>query len=173
MAYFRAWGKKVATTVKTRSFAISLLAAQFSMILPALADPAPDGADFQELVVEARQTLDNTLIDYPSARFRNVFPLVWHEGKGLMNLHPKIYPAFCGEMNARNRMGGYGGWEPFFLAPRADSYRRLISGNLAYQWCSAVPPSVAAETADIDWSAKLTYSVQVGGPRESSRSGGQ
>jgi len=60
--------------------------------VPAL--PAPTAKTFRD----ARKALDVRLIDLPSARFRDV-----HATEGVV----------CGYVNARNRMGGYAGWQPF------------------------------------------------------------
>lgn len=49
----------------------------------------------------ARDALDGVLIDYPSARFREVTA---NEIK------------VCGRVNAKNRMGAYSGWQDFVVS---------------------------------------------------------
>lgn len=71
-----------------------------------VADESPASGVTEELLAAARQTLDNDLADYPSARFRNV--TAERTGNSI---------AFCGEVNSRNRMGGMTGWQRFWMIP--------------------------------------------------------
>lgn len=56
--------------------------------------------------VRVRKTLDDQLLDYPAARFRNV-RAAYLESGGPDTVR------LCGEINPRNRAGGYNGWQPF------------------------------------------------------------
>lgn len=77
-----------------------------------------------------RAELDGLLTDYPSARFRNVRAVmtrsVYSSDEGQSNKVPWTHRGglvlvFCGEINAKNRMGGYGGWQQFaFQPPQTD-----------------------------------------------------
>ena len=77
-------------------------------------------------VPAVRKGLDNQLNDYPSARFRGVqarlVRSVYADDEGQSDRVPWLHRGglvlvFCGEINARNRMGGYGGWQPFAFQP--------------------------------------------------------
>lgn len=81
-------------------------------ILPGTGDPAPVSPEETTRYIEAalpkaRDLLDRELIDYPSARFRDVRA----SGAPL-----GLNATFCGFINARNRAGGFTGWEPFLLS---------------------------------------------------------
>ena len=54
----------------------------------------------EKLFADVRAGLETQLLDYPTARFRNV--RVQKSGDSL-----------CGEVNSKNRMGAYSGWTPF------------------------------------------------------------
>jgi hypothetical protein len=95
------------------------------------------------------------MIDYPSARFqdvharivRSVYPsdegqsdkLAWtHRGGPVLVL--------CGEVNAKNRMGGYTGWTPFAFEPAQTDMVTLYGyespTRLAHQVNHAAEPSL-------------------------------
>lgn len=73
------------------------------------------------IVRDAKAALDSRLLDYPSARFRDV------RGNALL---------ICGFVNAKNRMGAYTGWdrfayvdlgeEPYLLVDDADQTDDLM-----------------------------------------------
>jgi hypothetical protein len=74
----------------------------------------------------ARASLDEVLTDYPSARFRSVqarlVRSVYADDEGQSNKVPWMHRGgvvlvICGEINTKNRMGGYTGWEPFAYQP--------------------------------------------------------
>lgn len=79
---------------------------------PALAAPptsqaftAEQRAQSARLIEVARTAFDQELLDYPSARFRDVRPIFkYPNARG---------PILCGFVNSRNRMGGYVGWQRF------------------------------------------------------------
>jgi hypothetical protein len=61
------------------------------------------GATEDDLHKEALETVASQLIDPSSAQFRNVRMVTTGEGKATL----------CGEVNGRNRYGGYVGFTPF------------------------------------------------------------
>lgn len=67
----------------------------------------------QREVPAIRRHLDEQLIDYPSARFRDVFvsanPQAEAEGG-------TVGGYLCGFINSKNRMGGYTGWKRFLAS---------------------------------------------------------
>ncbi|WP_100259298.1 hypothetical protein [Qipengyuania seohaensis] len=77
-------------------------------------------------VEEARKALDDQLTDYPSARFRGVrariVPSVYSSDEGQSDKVPWTHRGgpilvLCGQINAKNRMGGYTGWSDFAFRP--------------------------------------------------------
>ncbi|MFC5370935.1 hypothetical protein ACFPIF_00110 [Brevundimonas faecalis] len=74
------------------------------IIAAALAAPLQINADQRPLtdanIASARHALDERLLDYTTARFRDV------RGNGA---------ALCGFVNAKNRMGAYTGWSRFVV----------------------------------------------------------
>jgi hypothetical protein len=60
----------------------------------------------------ARFTLNQELTDYPSARFQFVRAVQL----------PNQRPYFCGEINAKNRVGGYTGFRPFVVDDQGVKY---------------------------------------------------
>lgn len=60
--------------------------------------PPPPGPVTDGIIRSARAALDERLLDYPSARFRDV------HGNAMV---------VCGFVNAKNRMGAYTGWSRF------------------------------------------------------------
>ncbi|HEX3918851.1 MAG TPA: hypothetical protein VHW60_16055 [Caulobacteraceae bacterium] len=74
----------------------------------------------------ARKAFDSTLTDYPSARFQDVHARIVHsvydDDEGQSNKVPWAHRGglvlvICGEVNAKNRMGGYTGWTAFAFEP--------------------------------------------------------
>jgi len=73
----------------------------------------------------ARQSiLLDSLVDPDSARIRGLY---------FRKLGGRQY--MCGEVNARNRMGGYTGYKLFYV----DSYRVVFSGEDSASWPQVVP----------------------------------
>lgn len=64
---------------------------------------ARGAAKFAPFVIGTKAQLDANLLDFPTARFRGV-TIGYRDGKRVM----------CGFYNARNRMGAYVGWQPFY-----------------------------------------------------------
>lgn len=88
-------------------------------------------AVFSDVAIEdelraARSWLQLSLVDYESARFMNVqMVLISPDRRNRRN----VVLAVCGQVNSRNRMGGYTGFHPFwFGAQLAPSVRGGISG---------------------------------------------
>ena len=92
------------------------------MVLAALAamQTAPSGAVTNSQIEAARRALDAQLLDYPSARFRDV------RGNDRY---------ICGFVNAKNRLGAFSGWSRFvsvkssgrlYLDGSSDGDRSLI-----------------------------------------------
>lgn len=71
----------------------------------------------------ARATLDDSLVDYPEARFRSVRFTDDHQGQS----------GFCGEMNTKNRMGGFTGWKRFFLLISDDKTLNALYDKLTVE----------------------------------------
>lgn len=61
----------------------------------------------------ALQTVRESLLDPQSAMFRNVVAVKFQASDGTTPL------LFCGEVNGRNRMGGYSGFQPFLALGQA------------------------------------------------------
>ena len=73
----------------------------------------------------AEVDLKAILRDSDSARFRNVMAYVIQKPA----LHPdqwKVDYVYCGEINAKNGLGGYAGWERFLVEPTIDKTAAYI-----------------------------------------------
>ena len=93
----------------------SILIALFSLAITSSAatkkpskppEPTPEEIESkarERLITDAKETIANSLKDPESARFRNVF------------VSPKML-AVCGDVNAKNSMGGYVGFRRFIVA---------------------------------------------------------
>ncbi len=69
-------------------------------------EPTPEEMELkvrEKLMVDAKESIASSLKDPDSARFRNVFT------------SPKML-AVCGDVNAKNSMGGYVGFRRFIVA---------------------------------------------------------
>lgn len=75
-------------------------------------------AQLNALAVRSKEILDSSLLDFPSARIRSV-RAVWVYAR--QNGQPVGSPwvGFCGQVNAKNRTGAYGGWKTFYVSPDA------------------------------------------------------
>lgn len=74
-------------------------------MLPIGAAAADSAFTVAQAAQNLRKEMDRKLVDYPSTRFQNVRAAPATPDPGF---------TFCGEMNAKNRMGGYNGWERFY-----------------------------------------------------------
>lgn len=94
-----------------------------------------------------RKILDEKLLDYPSSRFRSVY-LDNIPGKRLL----------CGEINTKNRLGGYVGWSHFKVYVDKDEWAEL-EGSLVIEntsipvGCTHVPSA----DASADYTSAITY----------------
>lgn len=74
---------------------------------------APTAAHVQEMERAApaiRREFDSRLLDYPSARFRDVRVTINASVEGERGAY------LCGFVNAKNRMGAYTGWQQFMVS---------------------------------------------------------
>jgi hypothetical protein len=93
------------------------------MLAPEVRAQTADPATVKALIVRARQRFDERLNDYPSARFKDV---------RVMTDSPTGQLSLCGQVNARNQLGGYAGWQTFHFAidPRfANDSLMMIPGD--------------------------------------------
>ncbi len=97
--------------------------------------------EMMQILPLVRSALDDTLFDYPRTRFRNVEV---RRVDGVIR--------FCGEINALNRMGGYGGWQEFVAIPGIVA----INAAVARQFCFPTNGTVSMRTRG-DASPLLTY----------------
>lgn len=123
-------------------------------IIPGSGDPIPvtqaETARYVTAVLpKARDLLDRELIDYPSARFREVRA----SGAPL-----GLSATFCGFINARNRAGGFTGWEPFMLRI-SDGSEALYVGTegAAPDMIKVLCLASRRVLVDGDFSDRLTY----------------
>lgn len=97
---------------------ISLFASCLMIVtFGAVAAPGIQPYERMHLQIEAQQSrasLDQKLVDFPTARIRSVYA-------GFVNLKDPVFgksyaaPVICGQINARNSMGGYRGWQAFVV----------------------------------------------------------
>lgn len=87
--------------------------------VPARSAPAQPVAVTPEVIRVAREKLDTAMVDYPSARFREVRAALW-TGRLRPDQPPVTMVVFCGQVNMRNRMGGMNGWQGFSLRTGAE-----------------------------------------------------
>lgn len=71
--------------------------------VPARFDPS--GGVPAQTIEQARKALDDRLMDYPAARFRNTYARMGSGG----------VIQFCGEANVKNGFGAMTGWKGFIL----------------------------------------------------------
>ena len=65
-------------------------------------------------VPSVKAILNSDLLDYQSARFKDVTAFMVTDRRG------NVVTTFCGEVNAKNRFGGYTGWTGFYVHVHAD-----------------------------------------------------
>lgn len=65
----------------------------------------------QQTAPAVRASLEAQLVDYPSARFREVYVTTNPVAEAESGRRGSGY--LCGMVNARNRMGGFAGWQRF------------------------------------------------------------
>lgn len=126
------------------------------------------GVSGEPPIAEVRRVLDDSLLNYPETRFRNVrFVRTGFTGG------PSSVTGFCGELNTQNRMGGFTGWSPFFVSATPlregmpdrlhilgrrgtlDDYMDGFTDRLVTTFCVTSPTNLSEE----DFSAALSYEV--------------
>lgn len=84
----------------------------------ALAQPSPSEIKAFD-ISKAKELVSDELSDPESAKFRRMFLSNTVNAKGENRVH------LCGEVNAKNKMGGYSGYRKFF----ADANSAIINPN--------------------------------------------
>lgn len=85
--------------------------------------PFPDNIDAEELAKATLFLMKDSLNDYPSARFRNAFI-------HYLKIDGTKHFAMCGQLNAKNRFGGYVGWKEFVSVSRDNEWQLGIGDNI-------------------------------------------
>ncbi|WP_312136595.1 hypothetical protein [Brevundimonas sp.] len=89
----------------------------------------------EQIAMEVRMTrswLEESLVDYESARFRNVRVVLLSPNR---RDRSQVVLAVCGQANARNRMGGYNGYKDFYFSSAMDAFRGQDFGVFASEVC--------------------------------------
>ena len=128
-------GALAATVFASSSLAIDVHTSHFG---------GPERAAAQAEAAKVRQVLEDKLLDYPAARFRKVRAI--YRGSDPKSLR------FCGEINARNRAGGYNGWRTFVATTGPDIFE--IDEDVFYPTLCEVD---GLTQDDRDYAADLTY----------------
>lgn len=113
---------------------------------------APDASSERSSIEMLRRTLDRSLSDYPSARFRDV-SIVERPSNQFVRL------AACGSVNARTPSAGYAGWTRFVVLNDRMHFDADPVGRRAISvWCDGGDVVVIA--------ADVTAAVSAGGSME-------
>lgn len=75
------------------------------------------------LASHSRGLLEGYLLDYPATRFRKVYPHRYEAGPG------KPFWYLCGEINTKNGLGGYTGWDTFAITVEGDDRIAITLGT--------------------------------------------
>ena len=94
---------------KLLTFIIFLISACKASVMPY------DPPDREQFIADAKRSLEYSLIDSESAKYRNLRTIIDDSGR--------VY--LCGEINSKNRMGGYVGFKLF-------KYSREEGGRIGY-----------------------------------------
>lgn len=89
----------------------------------------------EQIAMEIRMTrtwLEDSLVDYESARFRDVRVVLLSPNRRNLS---QVVLAVCGQANARNRMGGYNGYKDFYFSSAMDAFRGQDFGVFASEVC--------------------------------------
>lgn len=135
------------------SASLSVMLMSSALFLQEGAVPAPgEGSAF---IAQAREALDDNLVDYPRARFRNV-RLLSSTQIERADQPPVTRQVFCGEINAPNRVGGMVGWRQFVLTPGAPliTFRTLDDTTFVQ---SIRTCDQAAPVNETDYSSALSH----------------
>lgn len=109
-------------------------------------------------IEQARTVLDDALIDYSRARFRNVRAVIV-DGTEDHTARPIKAVVFCGEVNAPNRMGGMTGWTPFMLRPDTTVFPFMTAERrIGARLHPACVPGAGDALDQTDYSSALTAS---------------
>lgn len=113
------------------------------------------------LIKVGRTALDGALNDYPSARFRYVFAHFTSGGGVGKNKYAGGW-FFCGQLNAKNQLGGYGGWKAFLLLGTRVFTNDLDEDNLAanepfWNLCGGYNSLISQYDPTHDYAAELTF----------------
>ncbi len=104
--------------------------------VPANADTTSRGLFSPEAVAAeleaARAWLQRSLVDYDSSRFMEVQVVLVSPNR---RNRREVVLAVCGLVNARNRMGGYTGFQPFWFGSRLPQAWQGGLGGLATDVC--------------------------------------
>lgn len=103
-----------------------------------------EGAITSEIAA-ARDWLTLTLVDYDSARFRDVRVVLISPDR---RNRRDVALAVCGLVNARNRMGGYTGYTHFYFSSALPLDRRGDLGVFAPDLCTRARPVTSADYTD-------------------------
>jgi hypothetical protein len=79
---------------------------------------------------KAKAELVHSLKDPESARFREMFVSSQSDGGSLR-------PVLCGQVNAKNSMGGYGGFQRFVVTSAGVTIEEDGSGGFSFLWDDA------------------------------------
>jgi hypothetical protein len=111
-----------------------------------LADPAVLHENALRITAQLKRRFDDSLPDFPSTRFRDVHARLVHsvysDDEGQANRVPWTHRGglvlvICGQINAKNRMGGYAGWSSFAFEPAQDDVVSVYKRNYN-EWKQAV-----------------------------------
>jgi hypothetical protein len=97
--------------------------------------------------------LDTSLLDYRSARFRNI--------KVVIGNSEWATAAWCGEFNSKNAFGAFTGWQPFAV----DFYRLYSERVEIEERCNPIDFA----TRNSDESGALTYGAPAVGRKQNAR----
>jgi hypothetical protein len=100
-------------------FSLLIAVEAYLTILNAGAVAAPTIQPYERVVLQieaqhSRASLEQKLVDFPSARIQGVYA-------GFVSLKDPVFgknyaaPVICGQINAKNPMGGYRGWQAFVV----------------------------------------------------------
>lgn len=109
-------GNIFAYTTKYDMFRLTLAICAFAACTTALAQPTPSEIKAFN-IAKAKERVADEHSDPDSAKFRRMFLSHMPNAKG----ETQIY--LCGEVNVKNKMGGYGGYREFFV----DSTKAMVN----------------------------------------------
>ncbi|MFZ2252662.1 MAG: hypothetical protein WAW13_00640 [Minisyncoccia bacterium] len=111
-----------------------------------LAFAARGAKSFAPLVAAIIDRMDNTLLDYPATRFKDV-SFGYRNGKQIV----------CGFYNGKNRMGAYSGWAVFYAFTGDEPRIVLLRPDEAAPYTHTYHCGAATAWVPGDWSSLFTY----------------